>query len=192
MDFGGLLLLGALWVVFNLLTRGRQPQGGRPAKLPTDLPPAAPPARGDPTQREGSRLEALLREFERALDQGSGAGPLGRPAANRLPSAEEVEERDSLEEAPEVVSLEAEVARPERAAVSQDEGAERLVARRIAAAEARSGAQTRADHTAFDRRIREQPADATAVRTPSTEELRRAVVWREVLGRPVALRGEER
>jgi hypothetical protein len=195
-DFGGLLLLGFLWVVFNLLTKGRQQRGGRPSKLPTGLPPAAPPSRGDPTQREGSRLEALLREFERALEQGAGSGPLGRPSTSPLPTAEEVEERESLEAeseaTPEVVSLEAEVARPERPHVSQDEGAERLVARRIAAADARSGAHSRVDHAAFDQRIRQQPADATAVRSVTSEQLRRAVVWREVLGPPVGLRDEER
>jgi len=192
MDFGGLLLLGFLWVVFNLLTKGRQQQGGRPSKLPTRLPPAAPPSRGDPTQREGSRLESLLREFQRALEEGAGSGPLGRPSTTPLPTAEEVEERESLESEPEVVSLETAVVRPERSQISQDEGAERLVARRIAAADARSGAHTRVDHAAFDQRIRQQPADATTVRSATPEQLRRAVVWREVLGPPVALRDESR
>jgi hypothetical protein len=190
-DFGGLLLLGLLWVVFNVLTKGRQQQGGRPPRLPTGLPPA-PPSGGDATQREGSRLETLLREFERALEQGAGAGPLGRPSTTPLPTAEEVEERESLEAEPVVVSLEDRVARPQRPQVSQDEGAEQLVARRIAAADARGGAQTRLDHAAFDRRIRQEPADATAVRTPTAEQLRRAIVWREVLGPPVALREEHR
>ena len=192
MDFGGLLLLGALWVVFNLLTKGRQQGSSRSPSLPTELPPAAPPSRGDPTQREGSRLEALLREFERALESGGGAGPLGRPSGVPLPTAEDVEERESLESEPTVVSLEGEATRPERAPVSQDDGAERLVARRIAAAEARSGAHTRVDHAAFDQRIRQQPADATAVWSMTPEQLRRAVVWREVLGPPVAMRNEPR
>ena len=192
MDFGGLLLLGFLWVVFHLLTKGRQ-RGDRAPGPPSGVPPAAPPARGDPTQREGSRLEALLREFERALEQGGGSGPVGRPPAPRPaapppPAAEEVEERESLETEPLVVSLESIVARPERAQVSQDDGAERLVARRIAAAEARSGAHTRVDHTAFDQRIRQEPADATRVREASLDQLRRAIVWREILGPPLALR----
>jgi hypothetical protein len=203
-DFSGLLLLGFLWFLFNLLSRNRQqPPVRRP--LPRDpdyrtpLPPAAPPSSGDPTQREGSRLEALLREFERALDQAEqrparpapAAGPLGRPAPERLPSAEEVEERESLEEEPEIVSLEEAPLRPVRVAVSQDEAAERVEVRRVAAAEARSGALTRADHLRFDQRIRQEPADATAVRGLTPEELRRAVVWREVLGPPKALRPDD-
>ena len=187
MDFGGLLLLGFLWVVFNLLTKGRQ-RGDRSSGPPGSLPPVAPPSRGDPTQREGNRLEALLREFERALEQGGGSGPVGRPAAVPLPAAEEVEERESLETEPQVVSLERVVTRPERAQVSQDEGAERLVARRIAEAESRSGAHTRVDHTAFDQRIRQAPADATRVRETSLDQVRRAIVWREILGPPVGLR----
>ena len=156
------------------------------------MPPAAPPPRGDATQREGSRLEALLREFERALDQSAGSGPLGRPAPGRLPDAEEVEERASLEAPARVVSLENEVVRPERPMTSQDEGAERLVAHRIAAAEARSGALTRADHAVFDERIRRQPADATAVRALTPAELRQAIVWREILGPPAGLQPPDR
>lgn len=187
MDFGGLLLLGFLWLLFNLLGRSRQ---GRPPARP--LPPAAPPPQGDATQREGSRLEALLREFERALDQSAGRGPLGRPGPDRLPGAEEVEERATLETAARVVSLEDEVARPERPVTSHDEDAERLVARRIAAAEARGGALTRADHALFDERIRQTPADATAVRTLTPSELRRAVIWREILGPPAALQPPDR
>ena len=189
-DFGGLLMLGFLWLVFSLMSRGKAQQTRRRPGSP--LPPAPPPASRDATQREGSRLEALLREFERALEQGQATGPLGRPSTVRLPPAEEVEERDSLEAAPVVVSLEEDVVRPERVRVSEDDTAERLVARRIAAGAKRSGPLTRADHLAFDQRIRQEPADATAVRRPSVEQLRRAVVWREVLGPPVSLRDRER
>ena len=76
--------------------------------------------------------------------------------------------------------------------VDQDEEAEGIEAARVAAAEARSGALTRKDHTAFDSRIRQEPADATAVRPLSAERLREAMVWREILGPPVSLREEER
>ena len=218
MDFGGLLILALLWVVFNVLGK-RKPDGGRlpgghprPPGSRGSLPAAGPPEQGDPTQREGSRLEALLRQLERAMDEAGAAGtperppsprppapsgPLGRPATVPLPGAEEVEERTSqderrsLEEAPEVVSLEHQVARPARRHLSQDDAAEQLVAQRIAAADARSGAHTKADHVAFDQRIRPAPADATAVRMPGPEALRRAIVWREVLGPPVSLRDPE-
>jgi hypothetical protein len=105
-----------------------------------------------------------------------------------LPDDEDVEDRESLEEPERVVSLESEVKRPERANYSQDTGAEELVRRRIASADARSGAITRADHKAFDARIRQEPADHTAVRRYTPAQLRNAIVWREILGPPVSER----
>jgi hypothetical protein len=152
-----------------------------------------PQGQGDATQREGSQLEALFRELERRLEQASPErGPRGRPATIALPPAEEVEERASLEIEPEVVSLEQETKRPARVRVDRDEGAERIEAARVTAAEARSGSLTRADHVAFDARLRQQPADATAVRPPTAERLREAMIWREILGPPVSLRDQDR
>jgi hypothetical protein len=143
----------------------------------------------DATQREGSRLEDLLRELGRTLEQGS--GPVGRAPDRRLPPAEEVEERESLEVNPEVRSLEIDPRRQARAEVDQDDEAERIVARRIAAAEAQGKPLTKADHRAFDARIRQEPADKTATRGYTARQLRDAVVWREILGPPVSLREEE-
>jgi hypothetical protein len=65
------------------------------------------------------------------------------------------------------------------------------VARRIAAAEAQGKPLTKADHRAFDARIRQEPADKTATRGYTARQLRDAVVWREILGPPVSLREEE-
>jgi hypothetical protein len=195
-DFGGLLVLGAVWLLFTLLGRGRGDAGSRPRtapKLPErrPYPPTAhPPSAGDPTQQEGSRLEQLLRQLERNLEQagaGQGLPPLRRPVPP-LPDDEDVEDRESLEEPERVVSLETEVKRPARAKYDQDSGAEELVRRRIAAAEARSGALTKADHNTFDTRIRQEPADHTAVRRYTPAQLRDAIVWREILGPPVSER----
>jgi hypothetical protein len=144
----------------------------------------------------------MLRELQRALEEGSPieapttvtvprTGPLGRPASVSLPEEEDFEERASLEVDPEVVSLETEVRRESRRRVDQDEGAEEVVARRISAAAARDKAITQADHTAFDKRIRQEVADKTATRY-SAQQLRDAVVWREILGPPVSLRETER
>ena len=203
MDFGGLLLLGFMWLVFNAIRKaGSQAPGTRrPPPSGAPAPPRAsgsgvtraggarplPPAgRNDPTQREGQRLEELLRTLGRTLDQA--AGPMGRAPDRRLPPAEDVEEGQSLETMPRVRSLETEPQRPERVRVDHDDDAEQLVARRIAAAEARSGPRTRADHQAFDQRIRREPADKTAARRLTRRQLRDAVVWREILGPPVSLR----
>jgi hypothetical protein len=148
------------------------------------------PSRGDATQREGSRLEQFLRELERSVEQaggGQGRAPARLPTPV-LPDDEDVEERESLERPERVVSLETEIRRPERVEYDQDSAAEELVRRRIAAAEARSGPLKRSDHTAFDARIRQEPADHTAVRRYTPAQLRDAIVWREILGPPVSER----
>ena len=144
----------------------------------------------DATQQEGSRLERFLRELERNLEQAGGAqtpSPARLPAP-ALPDDEDVEERDSLEVPERVVSLETDVRRAPRVEYDQDSGAEDLVRRRIAAAEARSGPLRKTDHKAFDARIRQQPADHTAVRRYTPAQLRGAIVWREILGPPVSER----
>jgi hypothetical protein len=182
-DLSGLIILGLFWFLVNLLGKGKEGRDRARSQ------PPVPRGEGDATQREGSQLEALFRELERRLEQASpGRGPRGRPAKVALPPAEEVEERQSLEVEPEIVSLEEDARRPLRVRVVQDEGAERIEAARISAAAARGGALTKADHAAFDARLRQQPAHATAVRPPSPERLREAIVWREILGPPVALR----
>ncbi len=188
MDFGGLLVLGAVWLLFNLLGRARGDARARPRPAPR-LPEPRTNA-GDPTQHEGSRLEQLLRQLERNLEQaeaGQGLPPLRLPTPP-LPDDEDVEDRESLEEPERVVSLETEVNRPPRVEYSQDSSAEELVRRRIASGQARSGALTKADHKKFDTRIREEPADHTAVRRYTPAQLRNAIVWREILGPPVSER----
>ena len=78
--------------------------------------------------------------------------------------------------------------RPQRVEVDKDDEAEAVIARRRAAAEANARPLGRAEHTAFDARIRQEPADATATRATSIRRLRQAIVWREILGPPVSLR----
>jgi hypothetical protein len=55
----------------------------------------------------------------------------------------------------------------------------------IKAAAARDTARSPVDHLAFDARIQPQPAEHTAARGYTMQELRDAMVWREILGRPV-------
>ena len=214
MDLGGLLVLGLMWLVVNAIrkagagapTEKRPPDAPRPplpgARTPVKRPAArstAPstadatatrlPVPLDPTQREGARLEQLLRQLGRSLEEA--AGPGGRPPDRPLPPAEEEEERESLEAIPEVQSLEIDPARAPRVEVDQDDEAERVVARRLRVADANLAPRTRADHRAFDARIRQEAADQTAVASSRTQRLRQAVVWREILGPPVSLRDDE-
>jgi hypothetical protein len=180
-DFGGLLVLALIWAFFKLISKSREESAG----LPPRRPPPGPPG-GDPTQREGHALERLLRELERTMNQA--AGPAGRPASRRLPPAEEIEERETLEVTPQVESLEREPPRRERVTVDQDEEAEQVIARRAAQAAARSSGHTRADHQKFDQRIRQVPADHTATRPLTPQQLRDAIIWREILSPPVSER----
>jgi hypothetical protein len=195
-DFGGLLVLAAVWLLFSLLGRARGDGRPRP-RTAQNLPQPRPSPQvgrnaptGDPTQQEGSRLERMLRELERNLEQvAAQSEPPRRPPVPPLPDDEDVEERESLEGPVRVVSLETEVHRPARVRYDQDSGAEELVRRRTAAAAARDGPITRADHKRFDARIRQEPVDHTAVRRGYTPaQLRNAVVWRDILGPPVSER----
>jgi hypothetical protein len=182
------LILGVLWVLMNLFTgRKKTPPPSEPG--PGYQPDQSPP---DATQREGSRLEMVLREFQRSLENADITAR--RHAGEPLPDDEDVEERRSLESEPEVVSLEEDVRRPSRRQYTQDADAEQLVQRRITAASARDTARSKADHVQLDDRIRKEPADQTSSRGYTTRQLRDAVVWREILGPPVSereVRGEK-
>lgn len=218
MDLGPALVFGAAWLVLNAIRKAtvkptgppqtppRRPQVTPPRPsaiprrpgarqlpdaraLPGARPGALPPVTGaDATQREGSALETLLRELGRTLDQAS--GPSGRAPDRRPPPAEEVEERESLEVSPAVQSLETAPSRAARAEVDRDDEAEQVAARRATAAAAQGRPLTRAERLVFDPRIRPEPADETATRGYTARQLRDAVVWREILGPPISLRGE--
>jgi len=135
------------------------------------------------------QLEQLLRGLGRTLDQARGSGR--QPQVRRLPSAGGADSGRSLEAEPQVQSLEAASAEGERAVVDQDDEAERLEQKRMAAAEANQRALTDADHEAFEQRIRQEPAEKTATRGYTTRQLRQAMVWREILGPPVSMRGDD-
>lgn len=162
---------------------------------------ASPPSLGadlgtSPTQLEARRLEELLRGLGGALGMPEGPVVVTAPA----PGSDEEEapvEAYSLEG----VTLEGEsrdvapvrVAREVRA---EDASASALVQRRIDAAASRSGALGPSDHAAFHRRLATQSAPAQVERPTARraamagtrKDLRRAIVWREILGPPVSLR----
>ena len=71
-----------------------------------------------------------------------------------------------------------------------DDDAEALVRRRVTAAASRDGALRPDDHRRFDARIRE--VAPVVQRTPvQGGAMRRAMIWHEVLSKPVSLRDEE-
>jgi len=187
MELQGLIIFAAVWFIVGLLGKAgkkeqRPPTVPRPRPRPTPLPHGM-----DPTQQEGSRLELVLRQVQRALEE---AAEQPRIPAPSRPRYEEPEEGRSLEVEPEVTSLEGPVSRMGRRLVDQDDEAEQIVAGRLKAAAARDAASSPVDHSAFDERIRQQPADHTATRGYSPKQLRDAMIWREILGPPVSLRDE--
>jgi hypothetical protein len=186
MDFNGLLVLAAVWFLFNLIRNARLKPPPSPRQEPGErLRPRSLPSPPDATQQEGTRLELMLRELQRSLEE---AAQPGRPTRIPLPPVEEVEDRESLEVEPEVGSLEGEVHREVRRLVDRDEEAADIEDRRVKAAAARDSSRTKADHAAFDQRIRQEVADHTATRAYTAQQLRDAIVWREILGPPVSMR----
>ena len=190
MDPTVVLILGVLWFIVNVVT-GLKKKDQPPPRVPRREPLETGQSLPDATQSEGSRLERILRQVERAMEESEAAPTRPEPQLPQryeqvLYDDEDVEERQSLETEPEVVSLEEVVHRPRRQEYTQDEGAERLVEKRITAAAARDVARTKADHIAFDREIRKEPADHTGTSAYTTKQLQDAIVWREILGPPVS------
>lgn len=174
----------------------RKKQGGRsaprgrarPARLPAERAP------GEAPRSIRELFEEVRRSMEEAERRARGEVEAPVPAVDKDEVEKDEEDlelfvdRGSLEEEPEVQSLETEVRRPERVVVAADEQAERITRERLRWAEQRSRRRTAADHREFDQRIRQpEPAPAPAA-SDRTAELRRAIIWREVLDRPLALR----
>ena len=190
MEFNWLVVVGVVWFLFNLISNARRkPQAPTGSVPPDQIRPKPLPHTPDATQQEGTRLEQVLRQLQRSLEE---ASEPDRPTWAPLPPTEEIEDRESLEVEPEVVSLEGEVHREARRQVDQEDHAADIETRRIAAAAARDSARTKVDHIAFDQRIRQEPAEHTATPAYTAKQLRDAMVWREILGPPVALRDGER
>src|SRR5687768_4455553 len=112
MDFTGLLVLAALYALLNLIGRSQQKrsqEAERRRAARTEPPARLPPVPHEPgsldaTQQEGSRLEMMLRQLERALEEGSpgqattlsppqkeAGRSTGRPRTLSLPEEEEIE-----------------------------------------------------------------------------------------------------
>ena len=223
----GFIILGAIYLVLNLLSRA-----GKKAAQRGTLPPTDAPGEEASTQAEGVSLENILREIQRVKQQkdaprlpgshpkrkplpqqraqarpqqksapppmrprSSGVqerGPLGRHSRTGLPSAEEVEENESLEGRSLEIEESLEVvddrpARRQRHEVDSDEGAEAVVQRRIQEAEARNRPLNAADHRRFDARVRS--AEPVVESTPgiARSRLQNALVWREILGPPKSM-----
>lgn len=216
----GFLILGAIYLVLNMLSKA-----GKKAATQDTLPPTEAGAAPSSTQMEGLSLEQILRDIQR-VKQEKGRyqapkappqrktapqvrkplpgrrtgqvevqperGPLGRHSRTRLPEAEEVEERASLEGGSLEVEEQLEViddrpARRQRVEVDSDDSAEALVQRRIREAEARNRPINAADHQRFDAQIRDAAPVVAAKAATKRSRLQDALVWREILGPPKSM-----
>jgi hypothetical protein len=162
------------------------------------------PSRPDATQQEGSALERLLQDLGSRLEQARTVAEQGGdvPVPPTTPGADGPPARTrTLEHTARAARNTGALSKIEdgglavrgaRVKVDQDDEAAQIVQRRLEQVAARGGALGEADHRQFDQRIRQEPADQTAVRPrdASRERLRQAVLWREILGPPVSLRDE--
>lgn len=188
MEFGFVIIVAIAWMVLNTVREAmKQLPGGKRSDGP-----------GGPLSRPGAGrkrfeipesfadtspgLRELLDAIEGAKARVEGA-PVPRPPA---PEA-------GLEGAPSEVFEDAGPVRRRRERVDQDEESAEVARRRREAVARREAGRTAADHTAFDARIRQEPADATAVAVPppaSLPDLRQALIWREILSPPTSLRDD--
>jgi hypothetical protein len=181
------VLLLVLWAVMAGL--GRLASGNKAKQQrPPPPPDGGTGSPGPPVRKAPETFEELLAEM-RGQSEHAREDRIGdRAEAGALPSAEEVEERQSLEIEPVVVSLEVPVREPGReAADDRMVATQRAIDERLRAAEARNRSWRLSDHERFDAEIRRVRPDVTRVRS-ARPPMRQAIVWREILGPPVGLR----
>ncbi|HRP08855.1 MAG TPA: hypothetical protein PLL69_10250 [Gemmatimonadales bacterium] len=185
-ELSGPVILAILYGLFSLIggiaNRNKKQQRQAPR------PPVQPrPARTKPTT-----FDELLEEMRRQAE-----GPVvveaprtTLPAPWELEEEEEIEERETLEVEPVVISLETEPVRePPVRRTSLDQLSQEVVERRRLEAAARDRAWRMADHREFDRRIRSEDAEDGPDRGKVPQiPLRQAVIWQEILSPPVAMR----
>lgn len=214
MEFGFVVFAAIAWMVLNTVREAMKqlPGGKRPDGPGGPLSrPGAPGAGRNRFGLPGSFADAspglreLLDAIENAKARAEGA-PVRqrvsqvpqlpaevrpqRPAPGRpRPPAPEV----GLEGAPSEVFEDAGPVRRRRERVDLDEESAEVARRRREAVARREAGRTAADHPAFDARIRQEPADVTAVAVPpprSYPDLRQALIWREILSPPKSLRDD--
>ena len=158
--------------------------------------PTAPRDPGAPPETMAELWQEMRQQLDTARRQQAGQLPVpakpatGAPRASgpkhfpaptaRFPVPVPEERGGSIEVASRKVTIRT---------ADQDDGAEALVQRRIDAAAARNGEWTPGDHARFDAKIRAEPPKAAPART--RRPLQQAMIWREVLSPPLALRDRE-
>jgi len=206
---GSFFWIAVAWVVLNVIIRimkqnaarerdasgrARPPERDKPQRL---QPPRRvveypePRATGEADSRRLvlsdvlKQIERLKRaeEIRRTGEAVRGGRTLASGRGLVLPSAQEVENRETLE---------GEGDSPAPAAEDQDDDAIRLVEQRRREVEAREGVISDADYAAFEQKARQDTAAVAPHERKrsryTAQQLRAAFIWLEILGPPVALR----
>jgi hypothetical protein len=196
--FEGLIVLGVIYFIVSQVQKAGK-RGGRPAIQPPDRQP--PSASGSAREEQRLSLDTILKEIERVkrqkqLEQPEPARPpllSSRPAAKPM-----VASRAGPPQRPEVIQDERgplgrvaktrlESAGDVEVRISADEQAEGVVQQRLREVAARNRPLAEADHQAFDQQVRAGEGPPGATRRYTADQLRQALVWREILGPPKAL-----
>jgi hypothetical protein len=183
-EFNGLIILGVLWFILSRMTSRGRSSTRRPETF-SQIPPQPRqlPGRPDATQQEGIRLETLLRDLQRSMEQAASTTRPGDPRPTQTRSVR----LERLPTGSEARSLEADVEPEARRLVDLDDEAAEVEARRIQAAEARNLPRGKDQPVALEQ-IKPEPAEHTASRVYSARQLRDAIIWREILDPPVSER----
>ncbi|MBM4186259.1 MAG: hypothetical protein FJ206_03000 [Gemmatimonadetes bacterium] len=189
-----MFLIGGVLQSLGQKSRERQRRGRLPTPDPSD-----DDERGESPK---SILEAIREAMEAAERERQSGVPRPMPVPRRAPTSPTrplpsepaetdlfEEEAESLEEEPEIRSLEIEAPRTERVPISRDDEIEAVVQRRRQWAEQQARPMTPADHQAFDQKIR-KPALPERVdpRDIRSTDIRQMILWHEILGKPKSLR----
>jgi len=144
------------------------------------------------SESEAQRLARMKQAFQvsRQLNtpRKPTQGPLGRMARS---STEMISEGRSLEVEESIVNFdEAANTRSVRAEIDQDDQAQAVIQRRLDAAAHRTREGREASYQAQQKAAAAAVASEALSAAAASSRLRRAIVWREILGPPLALRGE--
>ena len=177
---GGIAVLVVIWIIGAVLDKkrkeGRRRRAARSsAPAPLEVESVSSSEGVDASQLEGSMLERMLRQ----LDPQFADQALGKKRS--LPNVEL--ERQS----PPATATPATMVRGERPqADDRRSSTEALIARRLRAAEARTTGRSDSDHVVFHDSIRKEKKVEPTKESFPVSNMRRAIVWREILGPPKA------
>jgi hypothetical protein len=213
-NFGGIAILVLIWIVGVVFDkkkkqerrRRQMAQQGQPPSVEVESVSAEPQARlPDGSQREGSKLEQLLRqlnpEFAAVADQAlAQSGPPTASEGNpeimvrqpAEPSAAVLDDGDDF-----MAKADRAMAQRIREPAGRDDPddfmakAERAIARRRLVADDYARGRTVEDHDAFHESARQTEEPKAAATVEAAPTLVQAIVWREILGPPRAMTIDE-